>query len=138
MQIYQNHFTLYKQTASRLHQDTLYRFMIEGWQSHLNKMRTLYRKKHEILISSIKKHLGDNVKVIGGKSGLHIVLEVNNGMTEGTLISNASKASVKVYPLSIYYDGENNEKSEVILGFGGLTLSEIEEGIGLLKEAWDI
>lgn len=39
-------------------------------------MRTLYRKKHNILISSIQKHLGNKVKAIGEYSGLHIVLEV--------------------------------------------------------------
>jgi GntR family transcriptional regulator/MocR family aminotransferase len=50
MKKYKEKFTIYKQTVSRIHQDTLYRFMKEGfWQSHLNKMRTLYRKKHSSL-----------------------------------------------------------------------------------------
>lgn len=137
---YLDHFTVYKQTASRLHQDTLYRFMNEGyWQSHLNKMRTLYRKKHAALMESIKNYLGDKVQIIGENSGLHIVLEVKNRMDEEQLIKNALNFDVKVYPLSMYYhDSKGCSGSRVLLGFGGLSEKEIDLGIGLLKEAWGI
>lgn len=136
---YQESFTIYKQTASRLHQDTLYRFMKEGhFQSHLNKMRTLYRKRHEVLMLSIKRYFGNKVKVIGENSGLHIVLEVKNMMSEEELIKKALKAGVKVYPLSIYYDGAIDSSPQVLLGFGGLKEAEIDTGMRLLKDAWEI
>ncbi|MBI0580274.1 PLP-dependent aminotransferase family protein [Neobacillus cucumis] len=137
---YHERYTIYKQTSSRLHQDTLYRFMSEGyWQSHLNKMRTLYRKKHAVLMQSIKNFLGENVLVIGENSGLHIVLEVKNGMGEEQLIRRAIKVGVKVYPLSAYYyHSKGSFGSRVLLGFGGLSESEIEKGIQLLKEAWEL
>ncbi|NHM31990.1 PLP-dependent aminotransferase family protein [Neobacillus terrae] len=138
--IYLKNYTIYKQTVSRLHQDTLYRFMKDGyWQSHLNKMRTLYRKKHGTLMLSIKKYLGNNVNVIGENSGLHIVLEVKNNMCEEELIEKAFKSGVKVYPLSIYYQNkEGYNGSQVLLGFGGLSETDIDAGIRLLKEAWMI
>lgn len=136
---YQESFTIYKQTASRLHQDTLYHFMKEGhFQSHLNKMRTLYRKRHEVLMLSIKRYFGNKVKVIGENSGLHIVLEVKNMMSEEELIKKALKAGVKVYPLSIYYDGAIDSSPQVLLGFGGLKEAEIDTGMRLLKDAWEI
>ncbi|MDQ1143690.1 GntR family transcriptional regulator/MocR family aminotransferase [Bacillus sp. SORGH_AS 510] len=136
---YQEKFTIYKQTVSRLHQDTLYRFMKEGhWQSHLNKMRTLYRKKHAALLASIKKYFGSKVEVIGENSGLHIVLKVETALTETELIERALHVGVKVYPLSIYCDGEmaSGQQPSVLLGFGGLSEKEIDEGIRLLKNAW--
>lgn len=136
---YQENFTIYKQTASRLHQETLYRFMKEGhFQSHLNKMRTLYRKKHGVFMLSVKRYFGNKVKVIGENSGLHIVLEVKNRMNEEELIKKALKAGVKVYPLSIYYDGVIDNSPQVLLGFGGLREAEIDTGIRLLKDAWEI
>lgn len=137
---YQEHFTVYKQTVSRLHQDTLFRFINDGhWDSHLNKMRTLYRKKHETLTSAIKNLLGEKVKVIGQKSGLHIVLEVKNNMNETELISKAASNGVKVYPLSIYYqDGIQSKDHSILLGFGGITETEIHTGIKLLKVAWEL
>jgi GntR family transcriptional regulator / MocR family aminotransferase len=137
---YQENFTMYKQTVSRLHQDTLYRFMNGGhWQSHLNKMRTLYRKKHSTLMLSIKNYLGDQAKVIGENSGLHIVLEVKNRMDEDELIRKAINVGVRVYPLSIYnHCSKESLSSRVLLGFGGLSETEIEAGIQLLKEAWKL
>lgn len=140
MEKYLEHFTIYKQTVSRIHQDTLYRFMKEGfWQSHLNKMRTLYRKKHSTLLLAINHYFGQNVTIIGEKSGLHIVLEVKKNMEEEELITTAMNVGVKVYPLSIYYNGATrNVGSRILLGFGGLTETEINTGIQLLKEAWKL
>ncbi|MCI1695558.1 MocR-like pyridoxine biosynthesis transcription factor PdxR [Aneurinibacillus aneurinilyticus] len=137
---YQEHFTIYKQTVSRLHQDTLYRFMKDGlWQSHLNKMRTLYRKKHSTLMLAVKNYLGEKVNIIGEKSGLHIILEVKNGMEEDELINTAMNVGVKVYPLSIYYNGSPGSLGcRILLGFGGLSETEINTGIRLLKEAWKL
>ncbi|MCT8977034.1 PLP-dependent aminotransferase family protein [Clostridium sp. CX1] len=135
---YQQHFQRYKQTVSRLHQNTLYRFMKEGYlSSHINKMRTLYRKKRGILLSAIDKHMEDKVEAIGTNSGLHLLLKVKNGMTEEELIQSAHKMKVKVYPTSIYYnESVTNEFPMVLLGFGGLTALQIEEGIQILKKVW--
>lgn len=135
---YNCHFRLYKQTVSRLHQHTLYLFMKNGhWERHLNKMRTSYRRKHKALIDAIEKYLGDKAVIIGEESGLHILLKVKNGMTESEIIESAQSKKVKVYPTSVYYE-EYDAKSvpHVLLGFGGLTEKEIEEGIMLLKDAW--
>ncbi|MGG3692269.1 PLP-dependent aminotransferase family protein [Heyndrickxia ginsengihumi] len=137
---YQERFMIYKQTVSRLHQDTLFQFMKEGhWERHLNRMRTLYRKKHHVLLLSINKYMKRHVKIIGEHAGLHIVLEVNNRMSEKELIESAIYVGVKIYPLSIYYtDVEKELLPKVILGFGGLSESEIEKGIQLIAEAWNI
>ncbi|WP_042455459.1 MocR-like pyridoxine biosynthesis transcription factor PdxR [Neobacillus dielmonensis] len=140
LKIYQNRFTIYKQTTSRLHQETLFRFMSEGyWQSHLNKMRTLYRRKHEVLLAAIDQLLGEQVEMIGEKSGLHIVLAVKSNMSEDELILAARRVGVKIYPSSLYYTHHTEQEvPKVVIGFGGLTESEIEEGIYLLKKAWGI
>lgn len=138
MNKYEEHLKVYKQTVSKLHQNTLYRFMEEGhWARHLNKMRTVYRKKHKVLLSAINKYMGKKVEVIGESSGLHILLKVKNGMSEEDLIKTALNMKVKVYPTSIYYDKyENNRFPYVMLGFGGLKEMQIEEGIHILKNAW--
>ncbi|WPC40024.1 PLP-dependent aminotransferase family protein [Clostridium sp. JS66] len=135
---YQKHFKIYKQTVSRLHQNTLYKFIKEGYfSSHINKMRTLYRKKHSILLSSIDKHMKEKTEVIGANSGLHILLKVKNGMTEEELIQRARNVKIKVYPTSIHYNQcIRSEFPMILLGFGGLTEKQIEDGIKILKEAW--
>lgn len=137
---YQEHFSLYKQTVSRLHQHTLWQFMKEGhWERHLNKMRTVYRKRQNTLISSIRENMGNQVAIIGEESGLHILLHVKNNMSEKQLIETAIKHKVKVYPTSVYFSQPTpDQKPMILLGFGGLTESEIEQGIQYLKKAWNL
>jgi GntR family transcriptional regulator/MocR family aminotransferase len=137
---YHQHFTLYKQTVSRLHQDTLFRFMSQAhWERHLNKMRTLYRKKQTVLLASIENYMGSKVTIIGERAGLHILIKVDNGMSEKELVITALTKGIKVYPVSIYYNNATNApNSLILLGFGGLTIGEIEEGIRELKKAWNM
>lgn len=135
---YKAHYTIYKQTVSRLHQHTLYHFMRDGhWERHLNKMRTSYRKKRKTLIHSISKHFGNDATITGEESGLHILLSVQNKMSEKELIENALAKQVKVYPTSLYFDKHIDDgKPKILLGFAGLKETEIEQGIQLLKDAW--
>lgn len=135
---YKMHFPIYKQTVSRLHQHTLEQFMKNGhWERHLNRMRTVYRKKQHSLIEAITKYMESQVKVIGADSGLHILLEVENDMSEIELIERAAEYGVRVYPTSVYYELREPDISPMILlGFGGLTDQEIVQGIQLLREAW--
>lgn len=138
--LYQDRYSIYKQTVSRLHQQTLYLFMKEGhWNRHLQKMRTTYRRKQATLLSLLSEKLGKQVTVIGVDSGLHILLEVHNHMTESELIHLAEKHGVKVYPTSVYYSSfDQHYTPKILLGYGGLNETEMETGVEVLKKAWEI
>ncbi|WP_078546798.1 MocR-like pyridoxine biosynthesis transcription factor PdxR [Litchfieldia alkalitelluris] len=139
LSIYHQHFSIYKQTVSRLHQHTLWLFMKNGhWERHLNKMRTVYRRKQQTLVDAIEHHFGKNAAIIGGDSGLHLLLSVQNQMSEKELIESAMDKKVKVYPTSVYYENYDaaRQQSIVLLGFGGVTEQEIHKGVQLLREAW--
>ena len=47
-------------------------------------MRNIYRKKRETLVSALQQFLPDS-KVIGANAGLHLLLEIPNGMAETEL-----------------------------------------------------
>jgi GntR family transcriptional regulator/MocR family aminotransferase len=137
IEIYKEKSMMYKQTVSKLHQLTMYHFMKEGhWYRHLNRIRTVYKKKQKKLIASLKKWMRNDIEIIGSQSGLHIVLDVKNGLTEQALIQHAAQHGVKVYPISLYYAEQPPSLSQVLLGFGGLTEAEIEEAVLLLHKAW--
>lgn len=134
---FQKQLQIYKQTVSRLHQETLYLFMKKGhWQTHLNKMRTKYRKKQHQLIQTIHSYFGEKIQIRGENSGLHVLLEIKSAVSETELIELAAENQVIVYPVSHYYAEGKSPVPTVLLGFGGLNESEIEEGIRRLKEAW--
>jgi len=131
-------YRLYDQTVSQLHQNTLMVFMNNGhWEAHIRKMRTVYRQKHNILISMIRELMGSQVTIIGQDAGLHILLHVHNGMDEQKLILTAEEEGAKVYPVSAFWAHQvDAERSMVQIGFGGLSHEDIIEGVHSLYRAW--
>jgi len=134
---YHDHYYLSKQTVSRHLQETLSLFISQGhWETHVNKMRTVYKRKHKLLLEVIGEVFGDKVTIIGEKTGLHILMTIHNHMSEAELLTAAQAKQVKVYPTSIYFARENSFKNTILLGYGGLSVSDIDKGVRLLNEAW--
>ncbi|WP_037288397.1 PLP-dependent aminotransferase family protein [Saccharibacillus sacchari] len=141
MNAYQAKGQHYKQTTSRLDQYTLALFMQSGeWARHLNRMRNLYKKRYLALLASIRTYMNQKVRIIGAASGLHLLLEPNNGMTEQELIGAAEKWGVRVYPVAdCYIDPPTaSDQAQVLLGYAGANEAAIEEGVKILAAAWDI
>ncbi|MCF0148788.1 MAG: PLP-dependent aminotransferase family protein [Clostridium sp.] len=138
MKIYKKDFSFLACTVSRSTQQALVRFIEEGYfERHLNKMRNIYKKKREYLVSLIKKYL-NNTEIIGTNSGLHLLLKVNNGMNEKELIKAAEEKGVMVLGLSKSYLNNVEESKTIFLGYANLKYNEIEEAIKLLKSAWNL
>jgi len=133
-----HNYRLYDQTVSRFHQNTLELFMRNGhWEAHIRKMRKVYRQKQSTLISTIQQLMRSNVTVIGEDAGLHILLRVHNGMHEQQLITTAEKEGTQVYPVSPFWAQQAQaEQSMVQIGFGGLSMEDIQEGVHSLHRAW--
>lgn len=137
---YNRLFRNYATTVSLLEQRTLYQFMKQGyWERHLRKMRTIYKRKYDVLIASIDRYFGCRVKIIGQGAGLHIVLElVDSTLDEKELISRAWEKDIRIFPLSEAYQWINKHPSRVILGFGRPNPDDLEKGIKLLSRAWSL
>lgn len=124
------------QSASRLHQLTLKLFMESGeWDRHIRKMRTLYRKKHTLLLETIREAMGEHVCVSGEDAGLHIVLHVKSSKSADELVRIAEQAGVKAYSTSKNWI-QGKPPIPILLGFGGLSFDEIKQGIKRLNAAW--
>ncbi len=138
LEVYHQKMTFYICPVPVFEQKALYRFMTQGYfERHLNKMRNVYKKKREILVSAIQKTMPDTV-VIGENVGLHLLLKVGNGMSEMELIEAALKLGVKVYGLSKYCHGELPERISplIMLGFAAMKEKDIDHAVALLQKAW--
>ena len=134
--LYRRKLQGYKQTISKMIQETVCLFIKDGhWERHLNRMRILYRKKNQVLLAELEETFHDQITVIGEKSGLHILVQVNSDKSEDELIQTALKKGVKVYPTSIYHSKKVNDPI-ILMGYGGLSETDIKKGIRLLKKAW--
>ncbi|MGL5354516.1 MAG: PLP-dependent aminotransferase family protein, partial [Clostridium sp.] len=138
LNIYNQEYRLYEQSVSRLNQEILYQFMYNGYfERHIRKTRNLYSKKHSLMINAINEYLNGIITVIGKDAGLHILIEVNNGMNENELVESAENLGIKIYPYSFYlFNKSNYVYPKILLGFGGLSPDNIISAIKLLKEAW--
>lgn len=126
----------YSCTVSRIDQRILNEFMKEGYfERHLNKMRKLYRAKHELLLECLRP-LSEQFVISGENAGLHLVLTAKDSVTESELIEAAAKKGVLVYGISDSQVFLSPRKAAVLLGFGGLDSEEIKKGTAALIEAW--
>ena len=145
----------YSSTVSRIHQQTLYHFMKDGYfERHLNKMRGIYRDRHDALVTELKKRKWVK-RLWGENAGLHVLVEVATDKTEEQLIREAKAAGIRVYGLYEYsIEGktsspgnqgrahsieaqsrqERAENPVLLMGYAGLTDAQITEGMQRLTE----
>ncbi|MBE5884066.1 MAG: PLP-dependent aminotransferase family protein [Lachnospiraceae bacterium] len=126
----------YSCTVSRIDQRILNEFISEGYfERHLNKMRKIYRGKHDLLLECLRP-FEKKFTISGEHAGLHLLLTAKDYTQEKTFIRAAAQNGVKVYGLSDSLVAGVPENATILLGFGGLKNQEIIEGMNLLKKAW--
>lgn len=131
----------YFSTVSRIDQNVICQFFLQGhFERHLNRMRKIYKTKHDILLQELKKS-GLPVRITGESAGLHLLLQFgetvsNAAEIEEELVDKAGKQGVRVYALSDYYIKEVKRKPTILIGFARLKESEIIDGVKRLTRAW--
>lgn len=133
MEIYKENCGFYASTVSRIDQRILNEFIKNGYfERYLNKMRKIYRDKHDFLLEQIKGLEKDFV-ISGENAGLHLLLTSRYGIPEKELLEKAKENGIRLYGIS---GTEHPYRNTVLLGYGALGKEEIEQGIALLKSAW--
>lgn len=137
LNLYQKYFAFYASTVSRIDQEILTRFLSEGhYERHLNKMKALYRSKHDLLLNALKP-LMKGFLISGEHAGMHLLLKAKKKLEEQELIDRAESYGVKVYGMSSNEIGEDKKRhATIILGYANITELEIEQGVQRLLEAW--
>ena len=125
-------------TVSRIDQRMVQIFMESGgFERHLNRMRTIYRNKHAVMLSEIKTWR--NTEISGENAGAHMLVQIRNGMTEKELVEKAADAGIKVYPLRDCFIEVNKDETPVImLGYAKLNAATMESGLKILKNEWKL
>ena len=136
LQIYNDRFQFFSSTVSRIDQRILQQFMEEGhFERHLNRMRKTYRVKHDEMLQLLKP-FRKKFQIQGENAGTYLALTSKEGRAEEELIALAKSAGVKVYGMSQHLDIEDEEYHGILLGFGGLSLEEMKEGLELLAQVY--
>ncbi|WP_409367479.1 PLP-dependent aminotransferase family protein [Lysinibacillus sp. 38-6] len=136
---YNDVFNYYSSTVPRFDQHIVANFMRDGhFSKHLNRMRKVYRKKHEKL-TTILENYSTQIKITGEQAGMHILLDVQHALSEKQLQQRANDAGIGIYPLSAYRLDENTAaQAQFLLGFGGIPVHEIEPSVEKLMHCWGV
>ena len=119
--------------VSRIDQKVLTLFLTEGhFERHLNRMRNIYKEKHDLLIKEIKK-LNSDIQIYGHGAGAHIIVRFPVS-DQKEFQKKLRQKGVMIYPLSWYYIEGKPLKEEYILGFTRMKKEDMIKGIEIIGE----
>ncbi|UUA84771.1 hypothetical protein NNG64_02810 [Bacillus siamensis] len=95
----------------------------------------MYKKRREALKQSLNREFGDEVKIFGDSTGLHLIASFENVIFSEQVLKKLDQHKIKIYPVERHTIQKGVHKNKIILGYGNLAEKEIEEGIRRLKAA---
>lgn len=137
---YRATFGSYASTVSRFEQQTLCRFLTEGYFArHLARLRLAYKKRMETLVQALEGTFGrSRLRLTGRHTGLHLLLTLTDGPGEAAMVRAAADQGVRMEGLSAYYmEGiESCPANTVVLGYASLRDEDIPALAEALGRAW--
>lgn len=128
--------SFYSCTVSTFEQYTLQEFMDSGKMgSHINRLRTYYRKKRDAFIKAIKaSSLCPFVEISGEKAGLFFLMKLSCSRDENTIVKLAEEQGLGLCTLSSFYREDsgsrfesNDCKNVFIMNYATLDMDKIDE-----------
>ncbi|MFC5541191.1 PLP-dependent aminotransferase family protein [Ureibacillus suwonensis] len=133
---FQKFYQNQKPTVSRIDQLVVAEFMRSGYfAKHIEKMRTLYRKKRKQLLAALQTNLTDEFKIFGDTAGLHIIIQLPPWLEEGRAVQIASENGIAIDPVSTCYQTKTTNHL-VMVGFGAIPIESIFPVVETLAKAW--
>jgi len=119
--------------TSTLDQAVLYQYLQDGYfEKYLKKAKFVYKKKYELARQACHQYIP--FKRMTGDGGLHLFIELEEGMNARTLLEKCYQRGVVFYPGDVFYS--NGEGSNTFrLGFSRLTEEDIVRGIKIIGDA---
>ena len=120
--------------SSTLYQVVMTDFIRQGhFARHIRRMRTLYMERRGALVQAIAKHLGGSLEVVGAEAGMQLTALLPPGVSDTSVSRAAGGQGVSARPLSACYL-KPPKRGGLILGYGGASLGEIQDGVRALKQ----
>jgi GntR family transcriptional regulator/MocR family aminotransferase len=114
------------------HQAVLADFIREGhFDRHIRRTRSLCRERRSALVAALERELGGALKVLGDAAGMYLTAALPDSADDLEIGLRAGAIGLKAMPLSSFYIGRVRRRG-LVLGYGGVSLPEIEAGVTLL------
>ena len=131
-------YRIYSGTVSRFEQQTLARFIREGYFTrHLARERVAYKARRDALAASLHAAFApDELTLTGLHTGLHLLARLKNAPPDAALRAAAKAQGVALSLLSDYdlTGGEQDFSGTFVLGYGSLSEASFPEAGETLRK----
>jgi GntR family transcriptional regulator/MocR family aminotransferase len=115
-----------------LYQLALTDFLHEGhFARHIRRMRAVYRKRRNVLVDEIARHLNGLLTVVNAEAGMHLTALLAPGIDDRVVVERAGLIGISAIALSTCYAGVRAQ-SGLVLGFGGASENSLVEAVKAL------
>ncbi len=104
---------------------------------HVSKSCKVYKKKMEKVIHLTQSLFTTEVEIFGGNSGLHIYLQFADKVFDTNTVEQLRQQGYQFELVDEYELNPKGTDNRLLIGFGHLTLQEIETGFRQLKKLID-
>ncbi len=117
-----------------LEQRALCDFITEGYlERHLRRMRTLYDRRRQKLVSALQTQFGERVTIMGANSGIHLMVRLQSKWRDAEVVKRAAAVGIGLISARIYYLG-GCRGDEFVIGYAPLSERRVQEGIKRLAK----
>jgi GntR family transcriptional regulator / MocR family aminotransferase len=110
-------------------------FIAEGHlERHIRKMRQIYRKRRQVLLTGLKEHLSEWLEPQPSFYGMHVAALARTSLDLDRIADALVQNNVKMHTLSRYYL-DRPTKAGLVFGYAVTDLTEIDRGLSLLRAA---
>ena len=116
-----------------LYQSVLAELIRDGhFARHLRRMRGVYAERRRVLERALVRELGDAVRIVGDRAGMHLVILLAKHADDRELATRAAQRGISVIPLSSCYVGRRVQPG-LVLGYGAARVGELPDAVRRLK-----
>ena len=134
LSIYKMSYDAHFPRVSITTQKTLEVFMKEGhWERHLRKIRTINKKKHNLLKELLSNYLKESFEIVAEGAGLAILINPTVAFNWEKFKTLAEQEEIKLYFAKERCGGDFEA---IRMGFGGFNENKLEEAIKVFTSIW--
>ena len=140
LKLYEERGRAISSTVSRIDQMIINEFITGGYmERHLNKMRGIYKMKHDTLMNALKV-FPKSCRIKGENAGVHLLLELPKGSDEKWFVMEAAKREIKIQGLCecCFAECYKSPAPTLILGYAVLKEDDMSHAVKELYELYRI
>ena len=105
------------------------------YETHINRMRNLYRGKRDLLLNAIEKSaLSQKANVLEENAGLHFILQVQTKLSDEEFCKRARQHGVNIRALSEYYFVAKPSEHKFVINYSSVDKKNMQKAVQVLAE----